>query len=106
MTAMPELTERKRVIDMHMNIALSIMNIVQERKLDVMFSLEENIQRQNKASVLKILEDLTISKEDKLRLYLVFVLNVEVLSKEEESELENALQKSGCDLGAVRYMKR
>jgi hypothetical protein len=106
MTAMPELTERKRVIDMHMNIALSIMNIVQERKLDVLFSLEENIQRQNKASVLKILEDVNVSKEDKLRLYLVFVLNVDTLSKEEESELENALQKGGCDLGSVRYMKR
>ncbi len=46
MTAMPELTERKRVIDMHMSIALNLMNVVKARQLDVFFSLEENIQKQ------------------------------------------------------------
>lgn len=45
-TAMPELTERKRIIDMHMNIALNLMNLVKSRHLDVFFSMEESIQKQ------------------------------------------------------------
>lgn len=45
-TAMPILQERKRVIDMHMTLALSLMDLVKERHIDQFFSLEESITKQ------------------------------------------------------------
>ncbi len=44
-TQLPALTERKRTIDMHMNMAVSLMNTVKERALDEFHGIEENIRK-------------------------------------------------------------
>lgn len=38
---LPELTARKKLLDMHMNIATAIFKSIQSRQLDVFFSMEE-----------------------------------------------------------------
>ena len=43
---LPELTERKRVLDMHMHIATNLFKQIQARQLDQFFAAEENITKQ------------------------------------------------------------
>ena len=43
---MPELTERKRLINMHMSISMGLMEVVKARQLDTFFSMEESISKQ------------------------------------------------------------
>lgn len=40
---LPELTLRKKSLDMHMNIATALFKHIQERQLDSFFSMEESI---------------------------------------------------------------
>ena len=40
---LPQLTLRKKSLDMHMNIATNLFKVIQERQLDAFFSLEESI---------------------------------------------------------------
>ena len=42
-SSLPELLEKKRVIDMHMNIATSVLDQIKSRKLDMFFESEEQI---------------------------------------------------------------
>lgn len=46
MTQLPALTERKRTIDMHMNIATALLRVIKERSLDAFVVAEEAIQKQ------------------------------------------------------------
>lgn len=45
-TALPRLTERKRVIDMHMNIASALLSIIKKRGLDAFILAEESLGKQ------------------------------------------------------------
>ena len=42
-SSLPELLEKKRVIDMHMNIATAVLDQIKSRKLDMFFESEEQI---------------------------------------------------------------
>jgi len=43
---LPALTEKKRIIDMHMNIATSLLKSIKERQLDFFVQFEETIMKQ------------------------------------------------------------
>jgi hypothetical protein len=106
-TQMPKLTERKRIIDMHMNIAFALMNSIKERQIDSLFSMEEAVlTKQSKPALLEAIRDPEKIAIDKLRLFIIYLLSVPDVSKEEVAEFEAALSEAGCDTGSIKYIKR
>ena len=109
-TLLPELRERKAILDMHMNIATALLKGIKDRQLDNFFQLEENIGKQTKAQVLELLSDPAKGTEpfDKLRLFIIWFLSTEAeLSRADMTRFEEALTQAGCtDISALGYVKR
>ena len=108
-TLLPELRERKAIIDMHMNIATALLEGIKSRQLDNYYQIEEGITKQTKAQMLELLNDPEKGKEplDKLRLFIIWFLSTEQeISRAEMDHFEEALSRSGADITALTYVKR
>ncbi|KAJ3332084.1 Vesicle trafficking between the ER and Golgi [Blyttiomyces sp. JEL0837] len=102
---LPQLTERKRTLDMHMNIATHLFKIIGDRQLDTFFQIEEAISKQTKATILEMLKDPKKDAEDKLRLFLIYYLSVDDIPKEEIAQFEEALVAAGATTTSINYVK-
>ena len=108
-TQLPELRERKAILDMHMNIATALLKAIKDRQLDKLYEIEENITKQTKAQMLELLNDDAKGKEplDKLRLFIIWFLSTEQdISRAEMERFEEALVKAGANITALAYVKR
>ena len=109
LSALPELTEKKKTIDKHTNIATGLLQVIKERKLDHFFSLEEDLIA-GKGSVQDVVSRLNGAEgtlQDKLRLALVWLLTLSTMPSDEDSLLvEGALRSGGAEMDAWNYVKR
>ncbi|RDL37573.1 Uncharacterized protein BP5553_05006 [Venustampulla echinocandica] len=108
-TLLPELRERKAVLDMHMNILAGLLTSIKNRQLDNFFQMEENIMKQTKAQVLEVLNDEEKGKEpmDKLRLFIIWFLSTEQeISRTEMEKFEEALKAAGADITSLAYVRQ
>ena len=108
-TLLPELRERKAILDMHMNIATALLEGIKSRQLDNFFQIEENITKQTKAQMFELLNDAEKGKEplDKLRLFIIWFLSTEQeVSRAEMDRFEEALTRAGANITALTYVMR
>lgn len=106
-SSLPELLEKKRVIDMHMNIATAVLDQIKKRKLDMFFECEEQVMGKQalEKSVLETLRDHEAgSPEDRMRFFLIYYMCEEIPEADLGAHLD-ALTEAGCDLAPFEYVK-
>ncbi|VIO92735.1 Sly1 protein homolog, putative [Brugia malayi] len=105
--SLPELLEKKRLIDLHTTVATAILNQIKQRKLDVLFEAEEKIMNGllSNASVIELMRQSSVH-EDTLRIMLINYLCSSNTSKNELKEQADYLKEIGMDDAAVKYVKQ
>lgn len=108
--SLPELQEKKRVIDKHTNIATALLGNIKQRGLDEYYAIEEDllVGKGDKPSVMSLLQATGRgSAEDKVRLAILYTLSAtEGMSPQDAEEVEGALRASGANTSALSYIKR
>ncbi|KAK6067548.1 Sec1 family protein [Seiridium cupressi] len=108
-TLLPELRERKAVLDMHMNILAALLTGIKNRQLDSYFQMEEDVMKQTKAQVMEAIKDETRGNQplDKLRLFIIWFLSTEhEVSRADWTQFEEALKAAGADTMSLAYIRQ
>jgi len=108
-SGIPELTEKKRLIDMHVNIATALVDQIKQRNFDTYLKIEESIANstQDKKEVLAVITaNNSGTAEDKLRLFLNYYMSTPSIPEEDVQRFEAALQDAGADLRPLAYLKK
>uniref|UniRef100_A0A8K9WYV3 Sec1 family domain-containing protein 1 n=1 Tax=Oncorhynchus mykiss TaxID=8022 RepID=A0A8K9WYV3_ONCMY len=109
-SSLPELLEKKRLIDLHTNVATAVLDHIKSRKLDVYFEYEEKLMSKStlEESLLDIISDPDAgTPEDKMRLFLIFYITaLQPTSETDLDQYKKALLDTGCDLSPVNYIKQ
>lgn len=108
-TLLPELRERKAILDMHMNILAALLTGIKHRQLDNYFQMEEDVMKQTKSQVLEAIKDESRGNQplDKLRLFIIWFLSTEQeVSRADWTQLEEALKAAGADTTSLAYIRQ
>lgn len=108
-TLLPELRERKAMLDKHMNILAALLTGIKNRQLDNYFQMEETITKQTKAQMFEVLGDETKGTEpkDKLRLFIIWYLSTDQeISRTDIEKFEEILKAAGADTTSLAYVKQ
>lgn len=106
--AVPEMVERKKIIDKHVNIGGTLLEAIRNRALDVFFSTEEELLTRGtaeKATVLDLLKTRG-NAEDKIRLAVVYLLAIEQMQPADVEAVEATLRELQVDTAAIHYVKQ
>ncbi|XP_030070540.1 sec1 family domain-containing protein 1 isoform X1 [Microcaecilia unicolor] len=109
-SSLPELLEKKRLIDLHTNVATAVLEHIKTRKLDVYFEYEEKLMSKSTLdkSILDMISDPDAgTPEDKMRLFLIYyITSVQPPSEMDLEQYKKALTDAGCNLAPLNYVKQ
>uniref|UniRef100_A0A8C3BHK3 Sec1 family domain-containing protein 1 n=1 Tax=Cairina moschata TaxID=8855 RepID=A0A8C3BHK3_CAIMO len=98
-SSLPELLEKKRLIDLHTNVATAVLEHIKARKLDVYFEYEEKIMSKSTLdkSLLDMISDPDAgTPEDKMRLFLIYYISsAQAPSEVDLEQYKKALTDAG-----------
>eukprot|EP00250_Pteridium_aquilinum_P001356 c11563_g3_i1 orf=94-1920(-) len=106
--SLPELTERKRMIDKHTNLAFALLDNVKARFLDGHYNLEDDMLTRgtvDRSALLNVLKGKG-SQEDKLRTAIVYLLSVDANLMADVEAVETALKEIDADHSSFLYIKK
>lgn len=106
--ALPELTQRKNIIDMHMSVLTDLIKQLEAKSLDSFFEVEQSLgDQKTQNQFLELLKDdsKNDNAKDKLRTYIVMYLKCD-LPKSYCNQCEELLNKTGVDMSALSYVKK
>jgi hypothetical protein len=119
--SLPELQERKKMIDKHTNVATALLREIKRRGIDEYHAVEEDLLcgKGDKAAVMSLLDATGRgTAQDKLRLAIIAVIAEESsrrgekggdassTSRADQDALEAALVASGADAAALAFVRR
>lgn len=108
-TLLPQMRERKGILDMHMNILAALLSGIKDRQLDNFFQIEENVMKQTKAQMMEIIKDEGKGTEslDKLRLFIIWFLSTEQeVGRTDFEGFSRALEAAGADVSCLAYIRQ
>lgn len=108
--ALPEMTEKKRSIDMHTNIATALLTEIKERELDRYYEMEDLFASQSLATSITQCEQLLASDRkgtmlDKTRAMMVLYLSKPSISSAQLRGLGEALRNAGGEASGLDYLQ-
>jgi len=109
--ALPEMTEKKRSIEMHTNIATALMNEVKARELHRYYELEDQFSSQSVGTSVKELDQLLSEAQkgtslDKTRALMVFYLTKPSIPAAQLATLTDALSAANGFVSGLAYLQQ
>lgn len=106
---LPELTARKNIIDMHMNVLLALLNELKAKGLDSFFEIEQSLSDpKSRQPFLDVLRDdgNTHNLEDKLRTFIVMYLTTDLPSDYVSSVEREFAKHEEFSTAALSHIKK
>uniref|UniRef100_A0A8R1HSR0 Sec1 family domain-containing protein 1 n=1 Tax=Caenorhabditis japonica TaxID=281687 RepID=A0A8R1HSR0_CAEJA len=106
-TSLPQLLEAKRLIDLHTNVATTLLDSIKERKLDVLFELEQKLLQHSPLDqpVTQILGNIS-NQEDVLRVLIIAFLCQETVTQNGYDQMINLLKERGIEESALNHVQK
>jgi hypothetical protein len=104
MSALPQITELKKAVDMHTTIATALLNIIKARGIDRYYEVESDLNLNTLSSLLTAEAKVPESVMDKVRTALVVVLKKEGI---QSSKIDQIIAQIGHDesVNALKYIR-